>query len=98
MVGRDIGTVVLPEAHLKIYLDASVEERARRRQHEILSRGEPAEFETVLAGLIQRDQIDSRRATAPLRPAEDAVIIDSTPLDVDRVLQVVKQLVDERDS
>jgi cytidylate kinase len=98
MVGRDIGTVVLPEAHLKVYLDASVEERARRRQHEILSRGEPAEFETVLAGLIQRDQIDSRRATAPLRPAEDAVIIDSTPLDVDRVLQVVKQLVDERDS
>ncbi len=98
MVGRDIGTVVLPEANLKIYLDASVEERARRRQHEILARGEAAEFGAVLAGLIKRDQIDSRRATAPLRPAEDAVIVDSTHLDVDQVLKVVKQLVDDRDS
>jgi len=95
MVGRDIGTVVLPEAPLKIYLDASVEERARRRQKEIRSRGESAEFEQVLAGLVRRDQIDSERATAPLRPADDAIIVDSTDLDIDGVMQVVKRLVDD---
>jgi cytidylate kinase len=95
MVGRDIGTVVLPEANLKIYLDASVQERARRRQRKIQSRGERAEFETVLAGLIQRDEIDSGRATAPLRPAEDAVIVDSTNLDITSVMQVVQQLVND---
>jgi cytidylate kinase len=97
MVGRDIGTIVLPEAHLKIYLDASVEERARRRQREIQARGEVAEFDQVLAGLIRRDQIDSQRATAPLRPAEDAVIVDSTHLDIAGVMRAVKSLVDERD-
>jgi len=97
MVGRDIGTVVLPEAHLKIYLDATVEERARRRQREILARGELAEFETVLAGLIQRDQIDSGRATAPLRPARDAVIVDSTRLDIAGVMRVVNDLVANQD-
>ena len=98
MVGRDIGTVVLPEAHLKIYLDASVEERARRRQREMQARGEFAEFDRVLVGLIRRDQIDSERATAPLRPAEDAIIVDSTYLDVAGVMRVVKNLVDERDA
>jgi cytidylate kinase len=97
MVGRDIGTVVLPEAHLKIYLDASVEERARRRQREMQARGEYAEFDRVRAGLIRRDQIDSERATAPLRPAEGAIIVDSTYLDVASVMRVVKNLVDERD-
>ena len=94
MVGRDIGTVVLPEADLKVYLDACVQERARRRLLEIQARGEPADFQAVLAGLIQRDQIDSGRATAPLRPAEDAVIVDSTDLDIDGVMLVVEKLVD----
>jgi cytidylate kinase len=97
MVGRDIGTVVLPEAHLKIYLDASVEERARRRQREMLARGELADFETVLAGFLQRDQIDSSRAVAPLRPAEDAVFLDSTELDIAGVMQVVQDLVAKQD-
>ncbi len=97
MVGRDIGTVVLPEAHLKIYLDASIEERARRRLREIQVRGEHAEFERVLAGLIRRDQIDSERATAPLRPAAEAITVDSTHLDIAGVLRVVESLVKGQD-
>jgi cytidylate kinase len=95
MVGRDIGTVVLPEADLKVYLDASVKERARRRLLEIEARGESADFQAVLSGLIKRDQIDSGRATAPLRPAMDAIIVDSTNLDIAGVMLVVERLVDE---
>jgi cytidylate kinase len=93
MVGRDIGTVVLPEADLKIYLEASIEERARRRQLEIVARGESADFQEVLAGLTKRDRIDSGRATAPLRPAKGAIIVDSTHLDIPGVMFVVGQLV-----
>jgi cytidylate kinase len=92
MVGRDIGTVVLPEADLKIYLDASAEVRARRRTDEILQRGEAADYEQILAGVRQRDQIDSSRAVAPLRPAEDAVILDSDQLDADEVFAQVEAL------
>jgi cytidylate kinase len=94
MVGRDIGTVVLPEADLKIYLDASVQESARRRMLDIEARGESADFQAVLSGLIKRDQIDSGRATAPLRPSEDAVIVDSTSLDIAGVMLVVEKLMD----
>ena len=93
MVGRDIGTVVLPEANLKIYLDASLEERARRRYDELLSRGVPAELQEILQSLMVRDQIDTTRAVAPLRPAEDAVIINSDKLDADKVLEKVMELV-----
>ncbi len=93
MVGRDIGTVVLPEADLKIYLDAAVEERARRRLLERQARGEPAVYDQVLAAMRRRDQIDSQRATAPLRPARDAIIVDSTCLDIAGVMFVVGQLV-----
>ncbi len=85
MVGRDIGTVVLPEADLKIYLDASPQVRARRRYDEIISRGEPADYEAILAGVLNRDQIDSSRAVAPLVPAKDAVILDSDNLDATEV-------------
>jgi len=85
MVGRDIGTVVLPEADLKIYLDASAEERARRRYKEILGRGEQADYEQILEGVRRRDEIDSTRAVSPLRAAEDAVILDSDKLDADQV-------------
>ena len=92
MVGRDIGTVVLPEADLKIYLDASVEERARRRYEEVVSRGESADLNAILAGMRRRDQIDSTRAIAPLRPAEDAVIIDSDQLSINEVLEKVLSL------
>ena len=93
MVGRDIGTVVLPEADLKVYLDASLQERARRRYEELLSRGVPAELKQILQSLMDRDQIDTTRAVAPLRQAEDAVIIDSDGLDADKVLEKVLVLV-----
>jgi cytidylate kinase len=92
MVGRDIGTVVLPEADLKIYLDASAEERARRRYLEIVSRGENADYEKILAGVRKRDEIDSGRAVAPLRPAEDAIILDSDKLTADQVFSRVEAL------
>ncbi|GAB4490179.1 MAG: (d)CMP kinase [Anaerolineales bacterium] len=87
MVGRDIGTVVLPEADLKIYLDASPEERAHRRHKEIVGRGGRANYEDVLEKVIDRDRIDSTRAVAPLKPAADAVILDSDALDADEVFE-----------
>jgi len=85
MEGRDIGTVVFPDARVKIYLDASAEERARRRYKEILGRGEQADYEQILEGVRRRDEIDSTRAVSPLRAAEDAVILDSDKLDADQV-------------
>jgi cytidylate kinase len=92
MVGRDIGTVVLPEADLKIYLDASLEERARRRYTEIIGRGEKADYEQVLAGVRRRDEIDSTRAFSPLCAAEDAVILDSDQMNADQVFARVEAL------
>jgi len=92
MVGRDIGTVVLPEADLKIYLDASAEERARRRFDEIRTRGGEADYEEILAKVRERDRIDSTRAVAPLRPAADAVILDSDKLSADEVFARVREL------
>ena len=92
MVGRDIGTVVLPEADLKIYLDASAEERARRRFEEIRARGEEADYEEILSKVRERDRIDSTRAVAPLRPAEDAVILDTDKLSADEVFARVHEL------
>ncbi len=94
MVGRDIGTVVLPEAPLKIYLDASAEERARRRYAEVQARGDQAQtYEAILENVKQRDAIDSGRVTAPLKAAPDAVIIDSTNLSVEEVVVRVEQLI-----
>lgn len=92
MVGRDIGTVVLPEADLKIYLDASAEERARRRYDEILGRGGSADYDEILSKVIERDRIDSTRAVAPLRPADDAVLLDSDKLNADEVFAKVMEL------
>ena len=92
MVGRDIGTVVMPDAELKIYLDAAVEERARRRYREMLARGEEADYGAVLQGMQRRDVIDSTRATAPLRPAPDAVVIDSTCMSIEEVVQTIENL------
>ncbi|PWH16646.1 MAG: (d)CMP kinase [Anaerolineae bacterium] len=92
MVGRDIGTVVLPEADLKIYLDASPEERAQRRHREILGRGGQASYQDVLEQVRDRDRIDSTRAVAPLKPAADAVILDSDSLDADQVFERVYAL------
>jgi len=92
MVGRDIGTVVLPEADLKIYLDASAEERARRRFNEIVARGDQADYDEILRKVIERDRIDSTRAVAPLRPADDAVIIDSDKMNAEQVVEHVMEL------
>ncbi len=93
MVGRDIGTVVLPEADLKVYLDASVEERASRRWREAQTRGEALmSYDDVLAAMRERDRIDSTRQVAPLRAAADAVVVDSTQLEIDQVVERVWQL------
>jgi cytidylate kinase len=95
MVGRDIGTVVLPEADLKIYLDATVEERARRRYKELIARGEQVDYDDILKALRHRDQIDSTRDVAPLRAADDAIVLDSDDWDADQVLNEVMKLLYE---
>jgi CMP/dCMP kinase len=92
MVGRDIGTVVLPDADLKIYLDASAEERAKRRYDELIARGEQAEYDVILKKMIERDHLDSTRAVAPLKPADDAVIIDSDKMSAEEVFDQVLTL------
>ncbi len=92
MVGRDIGTVVLPEADLKIYLDASAEERARRRFEEIKGRGGEADYNEILAKVRERDRIDSTRQVAPLRAAKDAVVLDSEGLSADEVFAHILEL------
>lgn len=92
MVGRDIGTVVLPEADLKIYLDATADERAKRRYAEIIARGGTADYKEILAKVIDRDHIDSTRDVAPLKAADDAVVLDSDRLDADEVFEKVKAL------
>jgi cytidylate kinase len=92
MVGRDIGTVVLPEADLKVYMDASAEERARRRYDEIIERNEKADYDEILKKMIERDRLDSTRAVAPLRPADDAVIIDTDNMNEDQVYQRVLEM------
>jgi len=93
MVGRDIGTVVLPEADLKIYLDASAEERARRRYDEIMRRSGNANYTEILEKVIERDHIDSTRDVAPLKAADDAVVLDSDKLNADEVLERVLILI-----
>jgi cytidylate kinase len=94
MVGRDIGTVVLPDADLKLYLDADVEERARRRWREVQARGQEADFEPVLASMRRRDEIDSHRDISPLRVAEDARILDTTGLDIEEVLTAAEHIIE----
>ena len=94
MVGRDIGTVVLPDADLKIYLDATLRERVDRRYRETVARGEAADFDQVLASVQRRDEIDSGRALAPLRAAHDAIVIDTTAMGIQEVLERVQDLVD----
>ena len=92
MVGRDIGTVVLPEADLKIFLDASVEERARRRYQQRLDRGEKAHYEKILSTLKKRDRIDSTREIAPLCAADDAIIINTDDLGIPEVVSEIERI------
>lgn len=89
MVGRDIGTVVLPDADLKIYLTASDLERARRRHGELIARKQNTDFEAILADLRRRDALDGGRETAPMRPAEDAILLNSDHLTVEEEIQRV---------
>jgi len=93
MAGRDIGTVVLPDADLKIYLDATVEERAKRRYRESLSRGEEISYEEVLRSMKARDLIDSTRDHAPLKAADDAIVINTTNMNIVEVVKSVFELV-----
>jgi cytidylate kinase len=95
MVGRDIGTVVLPDADLKVYLDASVEERARRRYEESKNRGETVTYEEVLNMMEIRDEIDSTRDLAPLTIAADAFIIDSDKMNIETVVEKTIKLVED---
>ena len=89
MIGRDIGTVVLPDAGLKVYLTASAEQRALRRWREIRERGDDAELEAVLSEIEARDAIDSSRDDSPLRPADDAWQLDTSDLAVDEVVEAI---------
>ena len=93
MVGRDIGTVVVPDADLKIFLDASVRIRAQRRYEEMIHRGKEADFDLVYLSLKKRDKIDSSRKIAPLRPAEDAIVINADNLNINEVFEKAKELV-----
>ena len=96
MDGRDIGTVVLPEAKLKIYLTASPEARAERRMKELQAKGVEQPYEEVLRDIIQRDEQDMNREVAPLRQAEDAVLVDTTEIDFDQSFQLLCGIIRER--
>jgi cytidylate kinase len=94
--GRDIGTVVFPAARAKFFLTASAEERARRRHAELEAKGVDASLEDTLAEMVKRDERDSSRDVAPLKPAEDAVLVDSSTLSIDQVVSTIVNTVRER--
>ncbi|MFE3057082.1 (d)CMP kinase [Nocardia sp. NPDC059239] len=94
--GRDIGTVVLPEADVKIYLTASAEARAARRNTQNIAEGRGDDFEAVLADVQRRDTLDSTRKVSPLRPAEDAVLVDTSDLNKDEVIDELYRVVAEQ--
>lgn len=96
MDGRDIGTVVLPQAELKIFLTASAEARALRRQRELEQKGTPESFDEVLRDIKYRDEQDSSRAAAPLRRAEDAVLVDTSDIDFDASLALLESVIEEK--
>ncbi len=89
MIGRDIGTVVLPDADLKVYLTASAENRAQRRWLEMRDRGQPVELETVMSQTLARDEIDSNREDSPLKPARDAWELNTDGLDIEQVVRKI---------
>ncbi|PTY36369.1 cytidylate kinase [Saccharospirillum sp. MSK14-1] len=94
--GRDMGTVVFPEANLKIFMTASAEERANRRFKQLRDSGASADYDRVLADIVERDERDSNRSVAPLKPADDAVVIDTTVQSIDQVMDTVLALVTDR--
>lgn len=96
MDGRDIGTVVLPKATVKIFLTASAEIRAERRMKELVAKGQNASFEQVLKDIQQRDYQDSHRPIAPLKQAKDAVLLDTSDLDIEGVIAAMKKIIGEK--
>lgn len=94
LAGRDVGTVICPDATLKVFVTASVEERARRRFEELRQRGDPTIYAAVLEELRERDRRDQDRAVAPLRPAPDAWVLDTTDLDADAAFEAVRAGID----
>lgn len=97
MDGRDIGTVVFPNAQLKIFLTATVEERAMRRYKELVAKGEQVDLEQLKADIASRDKQDSERAISPLRQAEDAIYLDTSDMSIDEVAAYIENLVKERE-
>lgn len=98
MDGRDIGTVVLPNADLKIFLTANVEERAKRRYKENIKKGKDQHISKVIEDIVVRDQKDSTRKESPLRKADDAIIIDTTYLTIDEVVDKIIELTDKKEN
>ncbi len=96
MDGRDIGTVVLPNADVKIFLTASPEERAKRRHEELINKGNKISYEEVLKSINERDFNDSNRAIAPLKPADDAIVIDTTNYSFNQVVDKLMKIVEEK--
>lgn len=96
MDGRDIGTVILPDAQVKIFLNADVNERADRRYNELLSKGQQIDYETVLKDIIKRDKNDSSREIAPLKPADDAVLFNNTGLEEHETLDCVLNIINDK--
>ncbi len=94
--GRDTGTVICPNADLKLFITASTEVRAMRRYKEFLQKGMPADYQKVLQDMIARDERDSKRSTAPLKPADDAVIIDTSEMDIAAVITRIEPLVEAK--
>ena len=94
--GRDMGTVVFADAQLKIYLTASAEERASRRYRQLLGKGETANLASLLDEIVARDERDMNRSVAPLKPADDAILIDSTQMSIEEVLETVQTMARER--
>ena len=88
--GRDMGTVVFPDADVKVFLTASAEARAQRRVTQLMNAGQPADFSAILTTIKARDERDENRETAPSKPAHDALVIDSSHLDADKVYQQIK--------
>ncbi len=96
MDGRDIGTVVLPKATVKIFLTASAEVRANRRTKELLERGQKADYNRILQEIQQRDYQDTHREIAPLKPARDSIKLDTSDMDIDGVIAAIKEIVEKK--
>ena len=96
MDGRDIGTVVLPKANVKIFLTASPEVRAKRRTDELTAKGQKANYEQILKEIIQRDYQDTHRPIAPLKMAKDSIKVDTSDMDIDQVVDAIRQIVGKK--